>query len=127
MKEDPRYLQQEYKKQVDNTLYNDALIKSEATRTDTEKSLELERRTGKTGLSGRRQTGVQVLSGNKQAVFSDTRADGARNNNRPAGTPSVNKEATKMRNLEVYVPEDENDQTFFEWGIGSSGERGSEM
>ncbi len=128
MKEEPRYMQEQYENQNNQDRYQQYLEKRKEARQTHEKSLNYLKRTAMTGSSGRKQAGVEVLSGNKAAVLSDTRGDGARNNNRPSGVPTVNLEASKIGAPKAYEPEEDvkNDQTLFEWGIGADGEHGSE-
>jgi hypothetical protein len=105
-----RYALEKAEKGVDNEQYNAMVSRRNERRNDTEKSQELLRRTAKTGSSGRKQAGVEVLKGNK----------------RPSGVSNVNAEASKMGVPKAYEATGPDDQAFFDIGTGSDGEHGSE-
>jgi hypothetical protein len=108
MKQEPKYMQDLYKEQADDTLYQQSLEEFGNRRTDSEENLKVQRRTYTNGNahSGRRQTGVEVLSGNSNAVFSDTKADGTRMNYYATGVGIVNEEASKINGAPKAPEED---------------------
>lgn len=98
MKEEPRYMQDQYEKQANNDSYRDSRNQNAVDRRSLEHSLMVQRHTYTNGNahSGRKQAGVEVLRGNPNAVFSSTKADGVRNRSYTTGVTTVNEEASKI-------------------------------
>lgn len=116
----------DYERQLNNEGY--LAVKAETThkeRKNYEANLKLMRQTEVNGNAhaGRQQQGVTVLSGNAEAVYSDTRADGAKNKNSRSGVVWTVEELSKIEGSPISPGED----LPWEATSGSSGEHGSEM
>ena len=104
-----RQMQDLYKDQQDPTLYNAAREEVAKDRHLYEENSKIERRTVTNGNAhkGRRQDGVEVLRGNPNKVFSDTKGDGTRHRYYPTGVATVNEEASKINGAPITPPPEE--------------------
>lgn len=120
-----RKMQEIYRSQKDNQNYRDAREVVKEDRQLYEENLMIERRTVTNGNAhkGRRVDGVKVLSGNENAVFSDTKADGSRMNYYVTGIATVNEEASKIDGAPIAPGED----TPWEYSVGSETTAEGEM
>ncbi len=114
----------DYERNFSNDGYLEAKEEVHQTRRNQEYNQKVVRQTEISGnaRANRKQQGVTNLTGNPNAIYSSTRADGTRMSFRTHGVPGVIEEASKEA-----APIAPGEDIPWEMTIGASGESGSEQ